>query len=879
MKHKKITFAVILLILPFFISAQTWEEEKEKMQKKFAEHVKQTKQEFNNYFQQQQKEYKEFVQKTDSAYSKFLSKTYKEYNLFAGIKPEKTPKPDNIPVFVPTKKEKTIKKIPVKAFEKIIIPKPIIKPVIRETSQDESIELKTQPKQINFYGSEIFFRYDKNFIKSPLTKINEKTISDFWNRMSQTEYEHFISQMQDYKIEMNLNDWGYYLLLKKTSEKIFAGSENQSELFVWYMLSKSGYKVRVGYNNNKVYLLIPSFNTLYGVKYYTFNNLRYYAINLDAEKIFTYKKDYPEANLIMDFNIRNPLNIGNAFSEKTINFNYYEKKHFLKIKYNTNSVEFYKDYPVTDLKVYFDAAISHIAKESITENLYPLIKAQSETEAVNLLLNFVQTSFKYKTDQEYLGKEKFYFPEEVFYYQYSDCEDRAVLFACLVKNLLNLEVIGLKYKGHIATAVKFDEDVSGDYFIYKGQKYIVCDPTYLNAPLGMSMPQFAYAKADIIELENIQHNKKLKDKIWASVLASGGNHGSNKKDIVFDKSGNSYVTGYFNEYANFGKYNLKSTDNTNDIFLAKYDKTGKVIWAKQSGGNGNDIAYNITLDKNDNCYITGSYDRTAVFGDKILNLKENSDVFIAKYSQNGNLLWANKAGIDNIYNDVNFNFLAKYDCSGNHQWTRIYNETENYANQGISIDSLNNCYLSGSFYALSGIDIDVLSFNEYSEFDKIKYVKSLNDKLIANGYNKAIAGLVAAINFTKTNGNSISGETIQKALNKYNPEFKNTSPNIYKRIGGLQFLKNLQGIITIKTEDSKDVSFDKIKIKNNSKIKTIEYKSGNIDINILSGINVGKAIIWYDLNYIRLYKKDGNLLFDYHDDTQKTLNLKKDILD
>uniref|UniRef100_UPI0029313713 hypothetical protein n=1 Tax=Escherichia coli TaxID=562 RepID=UPI0029313713 len=57
------------------------------------------------------------------------------------------------------------------------------------------------------------------------------------------------------------------------------------------------------------------------------------------------------------------------------------------------------------------------------------------------------------------------------------------------------------------------------------------------------------------------------------------------------------------------------------------------------------------------------------------------------------------------------------------------------------------------------------------------------------------------------------------------------------------------------------------------------FNSGNAQIDILSGVMVGKAVIWYSLNYVRLFKDHGDLLFDYdRDHTQKKVNIKKDIL-
>ena len=132
--------------------------------------------------------------------------------------------------------------------------------------------------------------------------------------------------------------------------------------------------------------------------------------------------------------------------------------------------------------------------------LKPLVDGKSELEAVNLLLRFVQTSLKYKTDEGQFGIENYLFPEETIFYPYSDCEDRSIFFAWLVRNLLGLEVVGLDYPGHIAAAVRFNEKVKGDAFRMNGKRYVVTDPTYINASAGMSMPDFKKSKPGIIRI-------------------------------------------------------------------------------------------------------------------------------------------------------------------------------------------------------------------------------------------------------------------------------------------------------------------------------------------------------------------------------------------
>jgi hypothetical protein len=138
--------------------------------------------------------------------------------------------------------------------------------------------------------------------------------------------------------------------------------------------------------------------------------------------------------------------------------------------------------------LYSKASLSNQAKETLYPVLRKAIAGKTQAQAANILLNFVQTGFDYATDQQQVGYERPFYPDESLYYPYCDCEDRSILFACLVRELLGLDVVLLDYPEHLSTAVGFTENVEGDYLMLGDKKYIACDPTYIGADIGMSMP-------------------------------------------------------------------------------------------------------------------------------------------------------------------------------------------------------------------------------------------------------------------------------------------------------------------------------------------------------------------------------------------------------
>ncbi|MBG9376019.1 SBBP repeat-containing protein [Panacibacter sp. DH6] len=134
----------------------------------------------------------------------------------------------------------------------------------------------------------------------------------------------------------------------------------------------------------------------------------------------------------------------------------------------------------------------------------------------------------------------------------------------------------------------------------------------------------------------------------------GGTDADNGQALAYDAAGNTYIIGDFRGKADFdpgpGTLYLKSScpcDESNpllpDIFFAKYSRNGALIWARQVGGSGYDYGRGIGVDDAGNVYITGSFESTADFdpGTGISNLVA--------------------AGGKNI-------FLAKYTASGNYLW-------------------------------------------------------------------------------------------------------------------------------------------------------------------------------------------------------------------
>lgn len=875
------TFFVLAAFTISGIRAQTFEDYKKKRQQE----LQQYKDDRAKQLKQLSDEFDQYVEKQDREFADYLKKRWQEFQVFQGIAPPEEPKPEIPPVFEMPETPPAPKPIPVIEPEFKLPSEIIPEPVLPRITRPEPEVFPTIENTFDFYGFPINYDFDETMADIRMSgQADESSISEAFSQLSQTNYNRLLEQFYAYTDLLNLNDWGYYCLVKGASENLAGSDENTQKVLTWFLLIRSGYKAKIAYFDDHIYILLPIRNQVYDVRFFQVDGQTYYIMDGEPTNIFTYDNDFPEAQKVFDLNLYKSLSLGHEIASKTVSFSYGGHDFQLPFDYNKNLISFYRDYPLSDMKIYFDAAVSPELKSSVTTSFAPLIRDMSELEAVNLLLHFVQTGFDYETDQEQFGYEKFFFAEEVFYYPYCDCEDRSVLFAYLVQHLTGLQVIGLNYPGHAATAVCFNQDVSGDYFEYEGRKYVVSDPTYINAPVGLTMPEYVNERAEIIAIANKYADGREKEVLWDEIIAAGGNRGDNGRDMIINEDGSKLLTGYFTTSFSYGNIDVAGSDKP-AMFTMMVDEENKPLWFSKGQSSGNAMAYNLLKDNTLNFYVTGTFEgELTIDGRTVKNESESPDIFLAKYSPTGKVLWLGKASLDSanraFENGNNYlNFVARFSGDGRHLANELYFETGDFRNYGISIDASGDVLVAGAFNKTTGLNVKAASFDASGKFDAIEALKAENDKLLSQNYEKTIAGLFAVVNLVQSSGVSIPGSAAREVLDRYNPRFKNDYPEIYSTITKIQFIVNQDGVVTVKTDNQKELSIDMMRVSNDAKLKVSMLENGDAKISVLSGIRVGKAFWWYPLNHIMLYKNNGNLLFDYDVDHEMAVkNLKIDIL-
>lgn len=169
---------------------------------------------------------------------------------------------------------------------------------------------------------------------------------------------------------------------------------------------------------------------------------------------------------------------------------------------------------------------------------------------------------------------------------------------------------------------------------------------------------------------------------FAKQITGGYSEGD---DIALDGSGNILLTGSYATTNDFdpsaATANLSTSSLTQlDIFLAKYDASCNYTFAKQIGGIGVDIGFQVRPDASGNIYLGGVFSSSCDFdptaSTSVITSAGQGDLFVAKYTSAGLLSWANGTG-----------------------------GTSNDYCYGLGVDGSSNVYITGRFLG-TNIDFD-----------------------------------------------------------------------------------------------------------------------------------------------------------------------------
>ncbi len=469
-----------------------------------AQNIKKDQREFDKFRLEVYRDFESFRTEIMRDYIEFIKNPWKE---FESVPPVPKPKVDPVPPIVWSGEDKDttrIKDNPI-FINDVINPNPVtpqpqpIEDIPENDNPDESY------LNMSFYGTPLKIRYFKNK-DYQIGKISEKNVANALTILATDKYDNSIIDCINIRKEYRLCDWAYLQLVQKFSEKA-CGTSNESTLLAAYLLIQSGYKIRIAYSGDKLYLLYASKHCIFERRPYLLDGEFYYGLDELPARLNISKASFPKEQCISLQISEQPVFSVELNAKRVV-----VSKSFpafkVEVQTNRNLLSFYESYPCSYYNDNYMTQWSQYANTpmdpQIVKNVYPgfkkLLAGLSEKEQVNTLLNWVQTGFDYEYDDKVWGRDRVFFSEESLFYPYCDCEDRSVLFTRLVRDLVGLECVLLYYPGHLASAVNFTIPVNGDYIELDGKRYIVCDPTFIGAPVGLTMPEMNNSKAGVIRL-------------------------------------------------------------------------------------------------------------------------------------------------------------------------------------------------------------------------------------------------------------------------------------------------------------------------------------------------------------------------------------------
>lgn len=213
---------------------------------------------------------------------------------------------------------------------------------------------------------------------------------------------------------------------------------------------------------------------------------------------------------------------------------------------------------------------------------------------------------------------------------------------------------------------------------------------------------------------------------WSRGFGSTGSDVGNA--AAMDASGNIVVTGPFTGSVDFGGGVLNDVGGT-DIFVAKYTAAGSHVWSKRFGGPANDVGEAVAVDGSGNVVIAGSFDGTVDFGGGNLVSAGGNDIFVAKFNASGVHQWSYRFGSTGsdvalaiatdgsgnvivtgyFVGTVDFGggnlvsvgsndiFVAKFNASGAHQWSKRFGSAGGSLGGGVAADGQGNVVITGYF--------------------------------------------------------------------------------------------------------------------------------------------------------------------------------------
>ncbi len=337
---------------------------------------------------------------------------------------------------------------------------------------------------VSFYNAQIQLAYNEQFPHWRQSGWDERSLKTAYRNLAQANAAPLLASLLEAKQKYRLNDWLYFELLSASMDRILANhTKEEKELALWFFLRESGFQTRMASSGNSFFVYAQTEEDVFEAPLLTDAGATF--VNLTALRQRNGKND----NIVTLFNLPdNPA--GRPFSfriaelplfpprqtTRDLQFRFQSQTYSLHIALDQTLVQWLQHYPLIQEGAYFDVPFSTVLRESLLPQLRALTKNKPPIEVLGLLTAFSRSAFRYQEDMQFFGRSKPMVAEEVLYYPFSDCEDRAALLYALIREFLIIPTIVIAYPNHMTLAVDLP-NLGGEFVMHKGRRYFICDPT------------------------------------------------------------------------------------------------------------------------------------------------------------------------------------------------------------------------------------------------------------------------------------------------------------------------------------------------------------------------------------------------------------------
>lgn len=268
----RVTILFLVLLLAGSATSQVdigaYEAARKRMQEQYDKTRQQAQQQYDDARRKAEAEYAAFRKKANEEYAAAMQRAWVQMGVQPAEPKPKEPAP-------PRPQKPAVDKLTTTVLPQSTAapapakPTPIPIPPIPEAAPEVPV------MQFMMYGTSCVAHVDADKVSFRLSGLDEKSVAAVWKQLSQEKYDGMLHDCLAQREAIGLSDWGYVQLVGKMSDKLLGKGSNEAVLLQMYLLTQSGYRVRVGCSNNHLVLLVPFNRKVYNYSFVTIDGVKH----------------------------------------------------------------------------------------------------------------------------------------------------------------------------------------------------------------------------------------------------------------------------------------------------------------------------------------------------------------------------------------------------------------------------------------------------------------------------------------------------------------------------------------------------------------------------------------------------------------------------